>query len=116
MGEANDRLDFVVRRNRGKTLVNKYREMFVLSGLEEKELKSVDLEKSDEVLNQIRSIFPSVQRQVEVLSDSCTFLDSKLLTSTFAELGSADECYLFSDDVYYCGMFIVTANLRRRAA
>ncbi len=77
--------------------------MFVLSGFNESELKHVGLEESDEQLGRIRNVFPEIHEQVEILSESCTYLDSKLLMSAFV---GSNDCYIFSDDVYYCGMYI----------
>jgi len=104
------RLDLSLRKNKGKSLMKRYKEMFVLSGFQETELKSVNIEKSDEIKSKIKASFPKVQKQVEILSDICTFRDSRLLKLTFAEVSGCDECFIFSDDVEYCGMYIVSAK------
>lgn len=107
---SSNRLDLLVRKNKGKSLLNGYKEMFICSGFQETDLKYVDLDEADNVLNDIRTIFPEVHEQVEILSDNCTFVDSRLLTLIFANLSSSHECHVFSDDVYYCGMYIVDAK------
>ena len=104
------RLDLLIRKNKGKSLLSKYKEMFVCTGVQETDLKYVNLDESDKILHDIRTIFPEVHEQVEILSENCTFLDSELLTLIFANLSSLDQCYMFSDDVYYCGMYIADAK------
>ncbi|MBB6499990.1 hypothetical protein HDF25_002134 [Pedobacter cryoconitis] len=110
MSSSNNRLDLLIRKNKGKSLLNKYKEIFFLSGFKEDELIYIDLDKSDKLLSYIRTVFPMIQQSVEILSENSTYHDSKLLTSIFVNLDSSDGCYIFSDDVYYCGMYLTDAK------
>lgn len=107
---ATYRLDLLARKNRGKSLLNKYKEMFVCSGFQESDLRYVNLDEADKVLDRIRITFPGVREQIEILSENYTSMESKLLTLIFANLSSSHDFYVFSDDVYYCGMYIADAK------
>lgn len=109
----NNKLNFLLRKNKGKSLLNSYKEIFLLSGFTEEELKYVDLEKSDVIINQIRQVFPKIKEQVEILPGSASYTDSRLLDLVFSYVNDDKKCYIFSDDVFYCGMFIVK-NIRAK--
>ncbi|MGQ7855177.1 hypothetical protein ACUN24_13155 [Pedobacter sp. WC2501] len=107
---ANKNLDFLIRKNKGKFLQQKYETIFISAGLFMDKIEYIDLEKSDYLINRIRAIFPEVREETEILSDNITVLDSKLLTKAFSMVDS-DYCYIYSDDVYYCGMYLISSKL-----
>jgi hypothetical protein len=109
---ANKNLDFLIRKNKGRFLQQKYEAIFISAGLFMDKIEYIDLEKSDYLINRIRAIFPEVREETEILSDNITVLDSKLLTKAFSMVDS-DYCYIYSDDVYYCGMYLISSKLAK---
>jgi len=81
--------------------------MFISNGLDNPEY--INLEKSDSLINRVREVFPEIQEQTEILPDNITVFDSELLTKAFSTADS-DYCYLYSDDVYYCGMYLTNSK------
>lgn len=109
----NKRLDVLIRKNKGKRISTKYKDMFVRAGFNDAELTYVDLEETDELINRVKEIFPSIKREVEILSENSMYVDSNILTAVFGEK-SIDECYVFSDDFDICGMYMTNAEAARR--
>ncbi len=105
----NDQLNVLIRKNKGKRLSSKYKEMFINAGFRESDLKYVNIEQSDEVIKEVQQIFPSVLNQLELLAGNKSFNDSELLLVAFSIIDNMDECYIFSDDFPYCGMYIMKA-------
>lgn len=103
----NNKLDFLKRKNKGKFLLKKYEDMFIAAGLND--LEYIDLEKSDNLINRVREVFPGVQGQSEILSDNITAFDSELLIKAFS-IADSEYCYVYSDDVYYCGMYLTNSK------
>lgn len=101
---SSDRLDFLRRKNKGKGLLAKYKEMFVMAGFSSDELTYVDLEETDRLISRVRSVFANVEQEVEILPENSTYVDSNILTTVFGNM-SNDECYIFSDDFDICGMY-----------
>ena len=99
-----NKLDLLKRTNKGKFLVKEYEEMFLSAGFDD--LEYIDLTKSDTLLRSVKEIFPVIQNQFEILHDNITFFDSKLLMKAFS---NSEYCYVYSDDVYYCGMYLTNS-------
>lgn len=104
---VNNKLDFLKRKNKGKFLQKKYEDMFISNGLDD--LEYIDLQKSDNLINRVREVFPGVRGQSEILSDNITAFDSELLIKAFS-IADSDYCYVYSDDVYYCGMYLTNSK------
>lgn len=109
----NKRLDVLIRKNRGKGALTKYKEMFVKAGFSDAELTYVDLEETDRLINRVKEIFPGVKQEIEILSENSTYIDSNILTAVFGGV-SNDECYVFSDDFDICGMYMTNAQAARQ--
>lgn len=105
----NDRLDFLLRINKGKDKLSRYDELFLYSGFVNSDSEYIDLETSDLILERIRQIFPPVDSINELLLDNQPF-NSGLLTLVLNSFGESC-CYLFTDDVYYCGMYLIKTKL-----
>ncbi|WEK20485.1 MAG: hypothetical protein P0Y49_04960 [Candidatus Pedobacter colombiensis] len=101
---SNSRLDTLIRKNKGKKLLDKYISMFHLAGFGDNELRYVELKKADEVVARVKEVFQDINQELEILSSESTYQDSKLLMSILTNLNSS-YCYVFSDDFYLCGMY-----------
>ncbi|MFN0290104.1 hypothetical protein [Pedobacter helvus] len=106
---VNQKLDFLLRKNKGKIKREIYKNMFIESGFKEEDLKDVELQESDRLLTKIRDIFPLINEDTEILVGN-RISDSKLLSNVLKERDGQSYCYVFSDDVDICGMYIVKAE------
>ena len=106
----NKRLEFLHRRNKGKQRIEQYEAILVNSGFNKLELEFIELEKSDEIVEQSKSKFTNIDRKTELLDKESLFIDSDLMRSIYLNLDKNSTCYIFTDDVQYCGMFIVNAK------
>jgi len=98
----NERLDFLLRKNKGKSKLNEYKKFF--KGFNLKHLEFIELEESDEILKRVRSTFPSIEQECEMISNELP-INSNLLKEVLNSANKGDSCYIFTDDVYECGMF-----------
>lgn len=106
MGNYN--LELLIRKNKGKQIIDRYHNMFLDAGFNQEDLKHIDLKRSDELINEIRTTFASIQNQeVEILSKESNYWDSILLKSMLMS-NDFRHSYVFSDDVDYCGMYIAS--------
>ncbi|NBA86093.1 hypothetical protein GVN16_09990 [Emticicia sp. CRIBPO] len=103
----NDRLDFLLRKNKGKDRLEDYKNVFLRSGLNILELKYLNLDESDRVIEVLKNSFNDVDRETELLDDKSFFIDSDLIRKVYLELSTNDKSYIFTDDFQYCGMFVV---------
>ena len=110
---SSNKLDFLLRKNKGKDLLKDYKKMFLSAGFKDEELTYIELERSDNVIEQIKQSFPSINEEVEVLDGSISFAESRLLSSVFRPENDGRSCYMFSDDVYYCGMYLVKYRIAK---
>lgn len=103
------RLDTLLRKNKGKALLYSYTGMFRSAGFQNDELTHIELEKADELIIRIREVFPNLNREVEFLPGEGNYQDSKLLMLILSNFCDGD-CYVYSDDVYFCGMYQTTVK------
>ncbi len=106
----NKRLDFLQRRNKGKQRIEQYEAILTNSGFNKLELEFVELEKSDKIIDQLKSEFTSIHRETELLDNASLFIDSDLMRAIYLNLDKNATCYIYTDDFQYCGMFIVNAK------
>jgi hypothetical protein len=99
-------LDFLIRKNKGKKMLLNYKELFLVSGFSPDELSYVNLEISDAIVDQVKSNASRFHCSNEFINVRQTWTDSKLLNLLYAE-NLSEKCYVFSDEVYYCGMYLV---------
>ncbi len=107
----NKRLEFLQRKNKGKQRLELFVTVLINSGFKRLELEYIDLEKSDEIIEQAKDKFKGIDRETELLGSENLFIDSDLLRATYLSLDKNDTCYIYTDDFQYCGMFI--GNARR---
>lgn len=103
----NKRLDFLIRKNRGRHKLDAYKLFF--QGFNLNELMYIELEESDEILNRVRNIFPPLETVSEMIEDAAS-KTSLIIQELKKSISTDDFCYVFSDDVRECGMFKTTAN------
>lgn len=104
----NSRLDFLKRKSYGKKIMAEYEKVFIDAGLQSINLIHVELEKSDSLISSVQDIFPVVEEQTEILPYDILPSDSKLLKQVIEH---SNCCYLYLDEVYYCGMYLVETKL-----
>jgi hypothetical protein len=97
-----ERLDFLIRKNKGKLKLNEYKQFF--KGFNLKGLEYIELEESDQILKKVRDILPSGAREGEMISDGFAGTPN-LLKGIISKLEEDENCFIFTDDVYECGMF-----------
>jgi len=100
-------LDFLLRKDKGGRELPNYMGLFVRSGFSESELTYIELKESDNNLNSITKIFGTIDSESEMVSEKGSFNDSRSLSAIFQSDRYSTECYIFSDEVAYCGMFQV---------
>src|ERR1700744_4318495 len=102
MISENKRLSLLIRKNYGRHKLGAYKRFF--EGFNLRDLSYVDLEESDKILDKIREVFPSLENIPEMIKNKNA--DILSLTNTLKKsIPVNDACYIFSDDVYECGMF-----------
>jgi len=74
-----------------------------------KKLEYIELEKSDEILNTVGLIFPPIEMVSEMINNNSSE-ESALIKKSKDDVSPGDICYVFTDDVYECGMFTATAE------
>lgn len=99
-------LEFLIRKNKGKGMLQNYEGLFLASGFSTDELSYVSLEISDAIVDQVKSNVLKFNSSNEFISVGQTWTDSKLLNLLYVE-DLSEKCYIFSDEVYYCGMYLV---------
>jgi hypothetical protein len=106
----NKELDFLLRMNKGKNRIQAYENVFITSGFKISELKQVPLEVSDKILEQTEEVFSKLERKSELIESSSNFIDSDLLREIYLKLNPHSTSYIFTDDIQYCGLFIINAK------
>ena len=106
----NNRIEFLLRKNKGKQRIEQYEAILVNSGFNKSELEFVDLGKSDKIIEQLRSKLIDIHRETEILNNESLFIDSDLMREIYLNLDKNTTCYICTDDFQYCGMFIVNAK------
>lgn len=107
---VNQKLDFLLRKNKGKIKLELYKKMFIESGFKENDLEYIELHESDKLLIKIRNIFPLIDEDTERLLGNNIYA-SKLLSGVLKERDCQSFCYIFSDDVDICGMYLVKTEI-----
>jgi hypothetical protein len=97
-----ERLDFLIRKNKGKLKLNEYKHFFKEFNL--KGLEYIELEESDQILKRVRSTFLSIERECEMIKNESSN-NSSLLNEVLNRANNNESCYIFTDDVYQCGIF-----------
>lgn len=105
-----NRLDVLLRKNKGNQYISDYLSVILNSGLSESEIMAVGLEKTDTIIEMAKVKFQNIDKTVELLSKESSFLDSELLRKLYLNLGPNDFGYLYTDAYQYCGIFQVKAK------
>lgn len=100
----NSRLDILIRKNKGKKLLDTYKSMFYLAGFNDDNVRYVELEKADKLVARVKEVFQDIKQEFETLPSESIYQDSKLLMSILASFNDS-YCYIFSDDFNLCGMY-----------
>lgn len=103
----NERLDFLVRKNKGKNNLKSHQQFF--KGFNLKKLEYIDLEESDTLLSKVRSVFKLLESKIELIENN-EKSNSVLIAEKLSLVQPNDCCFVFTDDVYTCGMFKATAQ------
>ena len=106
----NKKLDFLLRKNKGKQRIEQYEAILINSGFNKLELEFVDLEKSDIIIEQCKRELTNIQRETELLGNESLFIDSNLMREVYLNLDKNATCYICTDDFQYCGLFIINAK------
>lgn len=106
----NKRLDFLLRKNKGKQRIELFKTVLLNSGFKRLELEYIDLEKTDEIIEQAKDKFRRIERETELLGSKNLFIDSDLMRATYLSLDKNDTCYIYTDDFKYCGIVICNAT------
>jgi hypothetical protein len=101
MLSENKRLSLLIRKNYDRKKLDDYKSFF--KGFNLKRLEYIDLEQSDEIREKIRSIFPPIELDSEMLETGSR--NSKLIDRLSNTIVADDVSYVFTDDVEICGMF-----------
>lgn len=111
----NNQLEFLLRKNKGKSKQTAYKRLFLDSGFVESELTYIGLEQADEIVKNINNIFSKVQEKAELIPGTIKqFEYSRLLNEIDQENDGDSGCYIFTTNYKYCGMYLV--KLRRALA
>lgn len=98
----NKKLDFLKRKNKGKLLIENYHLLF--SDFSNK--KYIELVDSDEILNNLKLVIDENRFFKNEFLDDMDYKKSSLMNELYEEFKDINA-YIFTDDVYYCGMYLV---------
>lgn len=105
-----NRLDILVRKNKGKRYLDNYLSVVLSSGLSENEIVIVELEETDTIIEMAKLKFQSIDKVLELLPEKASFIDSELLSDLYLNLEEDALGYLYTDAYQYCGIFKVKAK------
>jgi len=102
-----NRLDILKRRNKGKTKIKAYRNLF--EDLPDKIW--FDLEETDSILKMHQqNLKESTIRETEYVDGKAIFIESDLLREVYTKLQMDSNSYIFTDDYRYCGLFLTNSK------
>ena len=96
------KLEIVKRKLIGRSKIDDYCNTFASIH----QIGLLDIEDSEIILQKIKNK-TSLRRKIEILrrTDIKSFMDSAILRSIYLNEGSLSECYTFSGQYVYCGIF-----------
>lgn len=106
----NKRLDLLLRKNKGKKYLDIFKRILLKCGFFESEFEYVELEKFDEIIEQMKYKFENIIRETDLLHYEDNFVNSNIIKATYLSLNKNDICYIYTDDSQCCGMFICNAK------
>jgi len=109
---SNKKVDLLKRRNKGKAKLKLLARTFISSGFDKNDLIFLTLEKTDKIIEKIRTCFSQVPAQNETLLGGSTgFEDSNLLSDIMcSSVHDNSRAYIFTDDYQYCGICITSSK------
>ncbi len=107
---SNSRLDFLLRKSKGKGRLSSYLQLFLKIGFQNDELQLVELIESDVLVAEMKIVLLNSSREIEFISGEDTFIESDLLREKYLAFEPNSKCYLFTGDYLYCGMFLCKAT------
>lgn len=105
-----NRLEILLRKNKGKRYMVDYLSVVLNSGLSESEVIAIGLEETNTIMEMAKLKFQSIDKTVELLPEKASFFDSELLRELYLNLNANDCGYLYTDAFKYCGIFKVKAK------
>jgi len=105
--EQRERRLLLSRKNIGRYKLDDYKQFF--KGFNLKELKYIELEQSDKIRTKATNIFSSIEKEYE-LTTNAPRENSILLSEVLENISYGDRCYIFTEEVDLCGMFIATTK------
>jgi len=100
-------LSFLFRKSK-KPGLEEYKELFADAGIGG--IGYLSPEHFYQIDEQISGVFPTLEREEEILDNKLELKDSKLLSALYYKLDDSHKCYVFSDEIQLYGMF--TGNTR----
>lgn len=103
----NNRLNHLVRKNKGKVKLGDYKKSFTDFNISD--LEYIHLEQADIIIEKVKETFPQIELESEMIDGNSVVSDSKLLSGVIDGLNKNDTCYIYVDDYDRCGMFKANA-------
>ena len=88
-----------------------YQSVFLKSGFNSEDLIHIDLEKTDAIMETLRSMADRVQTEYEIVPGDHQNIESSNLLLRIYERYQDDDCYIYTCDYEYCGMYSCKANV-----
>lgn len=95
------RIDFLRRKNLGKSKLSKYKALFNIFH----DIIHIPLEESDKILSDLN--FTKVSNQI--IEDTASIEDTFLI-KLYEIIDNTDKSYVFTDDFIYCGLFLINTK------
>lgn len=99
------RLDLLRKKLIGRSKISDYNKLFSI--FPNREL--IELEQSILILDMLYVKFTN--KEDEILKETNSFYDSRLLKEIYLSIDESSECYAFTDDFEFCGIFLVNSKL-----
>jgi hypothetical protein len=103
----NPRLDILKRKYIGKSKLSQYKLIF-----EKLNPYYISLEESDSIIRRLASItYPYKENELIKERNIQGFDSSDILEKIYSRLPSASQCYAYTDDYLYCGMYLTNTKI-----
>ncbi len=101
-----ENLDYKLRENKGRLKFEVFHNVFINSGFINADLKTISLQDSDFIIDDVKMIFSNIKSETELIDGGVTFTESDLMRHVYLGIEKSDSCYIYTDDFTYCGMFL----------
>jgi hypothetical protein len=101
-----NRVNILKRKQKGKVIKSYYQNLFSIFNSSE----FIDLEETDLIITRMRQNLMNIKAKNEFIETNMEFIESDLMRRIYLKLTENDQCYIFSDEYEYCGMYLINSK------